>query len=802
MLARLLVVTFTLIIVAQCGWITKDLQLPRVRPAVAQVANKIYIAGGQIAQGIETASIEVLNTDTFEFEDVNLNLPTPRQQCSAVPIGSKIYFSGGLETKGNLVIFNETSAVFSLLEKAPWVRDVLHLQFLNDTTLCVFGDGSLDIYNTVTKTWTSVEEYRNLVKQIFKFGFGVVNNVAYIVGGVFTHNGTLSSNVWTFDLLSHKLTCHNNSIIPQFFPNGLKLTASANAVIMTGGLNDTVNQLVNILNINTNKWFSSDCSDLNPALNALPLSALTSTHAYIAIDAKDLSLAAKIKLINLATFEISFKSLPLITGAWDSLVTLGDKVLACGNGGLLNIYYTLNSASVSLGLTLGGSAPTVSFELNGKYLLMNLLGSVYSFNPLDLVPSLLGLSTPLKAVVDAKIVGQKLVVAYENGEVSVITSSGSVSTTDLKENILGIFGDNIVTTAGTYIASTLAKVKDVTGDVIPDVDVIGLLDTLPGVCTVMNILEDVVSRVSQKIDVYDTITNTWSAINIPTLADKVLSFAGTIDDCLIFTASNVVYIVNTTTSAVNTQFILDTVDNVVDDVRAFVQAPQLNGTVFVGIGGNLAEVTLTSSDLTVRADVPDLVVNHLCLLDDVVYVADIESTKMYFYDLIDNTWDSVELAGQTLVNYAIAAVNDTILIVGGNDGVLSTVSGVATDLSTVMLFHPINASLTVLDVNINARAEITPFSTIDAALFIGGQNSYGQPQRTVDIFSARTASTTAEPTVNPTTNPSTTNPSTSNPTTNTNTNPSTGVPTSRSSASTMMLVNVAMMTVAAITILF
>jgi hypothetical protein len=783
MLGRLIVVTLALICVVKCAWITTDLQLPRVRPAVAQVANKIYIAGGQIADGIETASIEVLNADTFEFEDIDLNLPTPRQQCSAVPIGSKIYFSGGLSTQSNLVIFNETSAVFSLLEKAPWVRNVHHIQFLNDTALCVFGDNSLDIYDIVTKTWTTVEEYRNLVKKLFKFGFGVVNDVAYIVGGVFPNNGTLSTDVWTFDLLSHKLTCHNNSILPQYFPDGLKLSASANAVIMTGGVNGTVRQLVNILNIDTNKWLSTDCDDLSPALDALPLGAISDTHAYIAIDAKTLSLGAKLKVVDLATLEATVVTLPLLTGAWDSLVSVGDKVLAFGKGAVLSTYYIIDGTAFGVGLTINGQSPALAFELDGKFILLNMLGNVYTFNPLDVVPSLFGiLSAPAKVVIDTQIVGQNLLVAYTGGEVATISADGSLTTNTLEGDIIGIFGNHIVTDTATYVAATLLKVKNIAGDAIPVAEIIGLLESLPGVCTVMNILEEVVTRVSQKIDVYDTIANTWSVINIPTLADKTLAFAGTLDDRLIFTAANVAYVVNTATSQVDKQFILDNANNVVDKVRAFVQAPQFNNTVYVGIGGNIAEVTLTTSDLTVRTDAVNHVINHLCLLDDVIYVADIESTKMYFYNLVDNTWDSVTLAGETLVNYAIAAVNDTILIVGGNDGVLSAVGGVATDLTTVMLYHPINASLTVLDLNINARSEVTPFNTLDAAVFIGGQNSYGQHQGTVDIYSARTGS--SEPTATPNTDP--------------NTNPNTNTPATTTSASTSVLVNAALVVIAAI----
>jgi hypothetical protein len=737
MLARLIFVSLALIYVAQCSWITKYLELPRVRPAVAQVGNKLYIAGGQIADGIETTLIEVLNLDTFDFEDLDLNLPSPRQQCSAVPIGSKIYFSGGLETQSNLVIFNETSAVFSLLEKAPLVRNIQHIQFLNSSALCVFGDRSLDIYNAVTKTWTTVEEYRALVDQIFQFGFGVVNNVAYIVGGIFPSNGTLSTNVWTFDLLSHKLTCHNNTILPQYFPRGLKLSASATAVIMNGGCNGSdFNQIVNILNLDLSKWFSTTCDDLSPALNAISLGAVTDTHAYIAIDAKNTGLNAKIKLVNLANFQVSLSTLPLLTGTWKSLVAAGDKIFACGQGAILPTYYILDGASINLGLTLTGALPELSFEVNGKFMLLSSLGDIYKFDPLAIVLSLIGLQTPSEAIISAKVVGQKLVVAYASGEVSSITASGVVNTQNLDEEILGIFGDNIVTTANTYLASTLASVKAVTGDVIPtSADIIGLLDTLPGTCTVMNILTDVVSQVSQTIDVYDTVANVWSSIDIPTLTDKTLAFAGTLDDCLIFTASNIAYIVNTTTATVKTQLTLDDVDNVVDTVRAFVQAPQLNSSVYVGIGGNIAEVTLTSSDLTVRADA-DLVINHMVLLDDVLYVADVESTEMYFYDLVDNVWNTVDLGGK-LVNYAIAAVNDTILVVGGNDGTTAALGGVSVDVDTMLLFHPLNGTLTALNADINARSEITPFTTLDVAIFIGGQNSYGQHQSTVNIFSAR-----------------------------------------------------------------
>ncbi len=113
---QILVLAVIFVSFASSEWILKELSVPRVRPAVAQVGNKIYIAGGEISGGIETDSIEVLNTDNFDFEQLNISLPSPRQRFTAVPIGSKIFFTGG--TQNNIDVFDTSSNSWSALTVA------------------------------------------------------------------------------------------------------------------------------------------------------------------------------------------------------------------------------------------------------------------------------------------------------------------------------------------------------------------------------------------------------------------------------------------------------------------------------------------------------------------------------------------------------------------------------------------------------------------------------------------------------------------------------------------------------------
>eukprot|EP00029_Vermamoeba_vermiformis_P010801 TRINITY_DN5773_c0_g1_i1.p1 TRINITY_DN5773_c0_g1~~TRINITY_DN5773_c0_g1_i1.p1 ORF type:complete len:388 (+),score=45.58 TRINITY_DN5773_c0_g1_i1:118-1281(+) len=110
---QILVLALFFCCVASSEWILKDLRIPRVRSAAARVGNKIYIAGGEISGGIETASIEVLNTDNYEFEQVDLKLPSPRQRFTAVPIGSKIYFTGG--SQNTIDVYDTSSNAWNVM---------------------------------------------------------------------------------------------------------------------------------------------------------------------------------------------------------------------------------------------------------------------------------------------------------------------------------------------------------------------------------------------------------------------------------------------------------------------------------------------------------------------------------------------------------------------------------------------------------------------------------------------------------------------------------------------------------------
>jgi hypothetical protein len=135
-------------------------------------------------------------------------------------------------------------------------------------------------------------------------------------------------------------------------------------------------------------------------------------------------------------------------------------------------------------------------------------------------------------------------------------------------------------------------------------------------------------------------------------------------------------------------------------------------------------------------------------------------------------------------------------VVGGNDGTTAALGGVSVDVDTMLLFHPLNGTLTALNADINARSEVTPFTTVDVAIFIGGQNSYGQHQSTVNIFSARVASTTQPSTgTNPSTSPNT------NPNTKTSPTGTTNTP-QFTSGSALLLANLTVILVAVVMSIF
>lgn len=129
-------------------WILRDLKVPRVRSTAVQVGNKLYIAGGEIEGASSTSSIEVLNTDNFEFEQVDISLPSPRQRFTAVPIGSKIYFSGG--SQNSIDVYDTSSNSSWTVLTVPSLQSV-NITFagsLGGQLVYVTSDGNALFINT------------------------------------------------------------------------------------------------------------------------------------------------------------------------------------------------------------------------------------------------------------------------------------------------------------------------------------------------------------------------------------------------------------------------------------------------------------------------------------------------------------------------------------------------------------------------------------------------------------------------------------------------------------------------------
>jgi hypothetical protein len=202
--------------------------------AVASAGNKIVFAGGQTASGVSNR-VDILDLNTNQWS--NATLSEARTNVATAVLGSKIFFAGGFFSSSNGYV--------------------------------LIKSGLIDIYDTQTDSWTSVQ-LGSIYGVTGRYGYGEQLFGAAANGKVvFASNGDY--NAYIYDGTSNKW-----SISDALYPydplggspiySGIAATAIGDKIYFAGsswmdnsqtGLPSWVEGTIHIFNTQTNNWTTS-----------------------------------------------------------------------------------------------------------------------------------------------------------------------------------------------------------------------------------------------------------------------------------------------------------------------------------------------------------------------------------------------------------------------------------------------------------------------------------------------------------------------------------------------------------------
>jgi predicted Ser/Thr protein kinase len=722
---------------------TKNLELGRIRTTAAQVGNKVYIAGGEISNLVETDSIEVLNLDSLEFEESNLTLPTLRQQFTATVVGSNIYYAGGFYHEPTITFYDYETFNFTRLPRAPWAVDVKHIEFMNDNrTLYVFAPNTLDIYNRDTNTWTTNEEYRSIVTNLFNYGFGVVEKTVFIVGGFNATTSTMSSEVYIFDMTTNGITKVSGQILPQFYPTPMDVSYSSTGVLMNGGFNGTsTNQIINVFNRQNQQWLSTNLDELFPQGSAVSQGAVTELNAFVVVTRLSPQTG------NGLYMRIPFNTLvPDVQGLGASasgtifdITANGPQVFIFTGGPTVQIF---NEGTFVQGPALDSSlnfGPNTKFYPFGTSVCFMATGFAQNFIicvDSSGVQASFGMN---QILVDVASTDTRLYLYYASGLVEYIdTSYALINVGTLASPALFTFGDQAITATTVYPVGSTVISGSVGGDIPANYTVITRRNALANDVAVLSYDPSTVVVYPSVIEVLNTVNNTWSSFDVPEIGLDTVIYAGALDKYLVLVCYNGDYFIDTTNNELANITINLSLSTHLTSIKTHLQLPVYTDKLITGIASGITMFnTTTSVPLNTRSE-SGAIVNQLIVYDGKLFVADVSANQFYFYVLSQNRWDARLLSGRRTF-YSIAAVDSKVFIYGGRTEVTGVNYGVYPNDYT--FYFEFNTASSGLSTQLNItypRSEITPISTGDAAIFIGGKAKYGTYFNLVEIYTNRT----------------------------------------------------------------
>jgi len=199
-------------------WTRKtDMPTARVAACAAAVDGRIYVIGGEIANGVYIATVEEYNPITDSWTKKS-DMPTARGFCSASECNGKIYVIGGITRIGVFVStveeYNPATDKWTKKADMPTVRGVLSTSVANGKIYAIGGtrvQAFLPMLSTVEEYDPTTDEWikkADMPTTRCGLSTSVVNGKIYAIGG------------WTGDA--------HTSVVEEYDPTADEWTKRAN----------------------------------------------------------------------------------------------------------------------------------------------------------------------------------------------------------------------------------------------------------------------------------------------------------------------------------------------------------------------------------------------------------------------------------------------------------------------------------------------------------------------------------------------------------------------------------------------
>jgi hypothetical protein len=196
-------------------WSTANLSVPRCRLAAATVGNLAIFAGGCLSFRDETftSQVDIYNDATGTWSTAALSVP--RGLLGGVAVGNRAYFAGGATTNfdgvpsgaSNLIdVYDASTNVWSTMTMPHPRYDFTPLAIGGKIIFMGGGAPEVDIYNTLTSTWTTTALTGESSWPASRGGYAaaVVGRRAIFYGG--TYADQYLNNIDIYDVDNHSWT--------------------------------------------------------------------------------------------------------------------------------------------------------------------------------------------------------------------------------------------------------------------------------------------------------------------------------------------------------------------------------------------------------------------------------------------------------------------------------------------------------------------------------------------------------------------------------------------------------------------
>jgi len=208
-------------------WSTIALSEGRAKIGVAAGDGLLFCGGGIQFEQPQNYSI-VDKIDVFTGEISVDTLSAPRTELSAVTVGNKVLFAGGVE--------------------------ILNIPQNPDTPVEMTVHDAVDIYDLTTDTWSTAQ----LSQARGGMAHAVIGEKAFFAGG-YLGDGTVSNVVDIYDASTDTWTTDTLSLARAFYGSG---TSQGTKVYFAGGIlpGDAATNLIDIFDTTTNSWSTDTLS--------------------------------------------------------------------------------------------------------------------------------------------------------------------------------------------------------------------------------------------------------------------------------------------------------------------------------------------------------------------------------------------------------------------------------------------------------------------------------------------------------------------------------------------------------------